>query len=198
MIARKLLRAAPGALLLVPAALAAQIGPIPADMQIRLAVQAAPPALQAAAPVQGYDADGAFVTLREGTNEMICMAPNPTSERFEVSCHHSDLEAFFARGRELNAQGITGNARTQARWDEIEAGTLSVPMGTTNHIMTGSGFDPATGEILDPYTRFVIYTPGETGASLGLAETSMAPAVPWVMFPGTPGAHIMVSPPRGG
>lgn len=186
-------------LVLLPAAVQAQVvGPIPTAMQIRLAVQAAPPALQADATVQGYNEAGAFVTLRAGSNDLVCMAPNPNSEQFEVSCHHKDLEGYFARGRELIAQGITGNARTQARWDEITAGTLSVPMGRTNHIMTGSGFNRETAEILEPYTRFVLYAPGATGASLGLGESPTAPAVPWVMFPGTPGAHIMVSPPRGG
>lgn len=195
---RNLKRVVPVALLVIPGALVAQTGPIPAPMQIRLAVQAAPPALQDSATVQGYNAAGEFVTLRQGTNKMICMAPGPTSEQFEVSCHHADLEGFFARGRELIAQGITGNDRIQARWNEIEAGTLSVPMGRTNHIMTGSGFDRVTAEILEPYTRFVIYVPGATGASLGMGESSTTPSVPWVMFPGTAGAHIMVSPARGG
>lgn len=177
---------------------AAQQGPIPAEMQIRLAVQAAPPALRADATVQGYDASGAFVTLREGDGPMVCMAPNPDSERFEVSCHHRDLEPYFERGRELIRQGITGNDRALARWSEIESGALVVPAGTTNHILTGTGFDPETGEIIDAFTRWVVYMPGATGADAGLSEQPVAPGVPWMMFPGTPGAHIMITPPQGG
>ena len=188
-----------GASLLFTAASArAQTGPIPADMQIRLAVQAAPPALAASATVQGYAPDGTFVTLREGDGPLICMAPNPVNEQFEVSCHHRDLEPYFARGRELIAEGITGNDRTLARWAEVDAGTLPLPSGTTNHIMTGSGFDPETGEIMDAYTRWVVYMPGITGADVGLSEQPVAPGVPWVMFPGTAGAHLMLSPARGG
>ncbi len=171
---------------------------IPAAMQIQLAVQAAPPAMREAAVVQGYDADGTFVTLRDGEGEMICMAPNPASERFEVSCHHRDLEPFFERGRELVSEGITGNERTLARWAEVDAGTLPLPAGRTNHILTGSGFDPETGEIVDAFTRWVVYMPGKTGAELGLSEQPAGPGVPWVMFPGTAGAHIMITPPRGG
>ena len=188
---------APACLLLAATTAVAQTGPLPADLQIRLAVQAAPPALRDSATVQGYDPSGAFVTLRKGTNELICMAPDPKAERFEVSCHQADLKPFFARGRELLAQGITGQQRTQARWDEITAGTLTIPHGTTNTILTGSGFDPATAEIHDPFVRWVIYVPGATSATTGLPEQPAAPGGPWVMFPGTPGAHIMVTPPGG-
>lgn len=168
-----------------------------ADMQIRLAVQAAPAEARDGATVQGYDARGTFVVLREGTNDMVCMAPNPEREDFEVSCHHAGLEPYFERGRELSAAGITGNARTQARWEEFQAGTLPIPYGSSNHILTGSGFDPASGEIRDAYLRWVVYTPMATPESTGITGRP-AEGVPWLMFPGTPGSHIMFSPPRGG
>jgi len=167
------------------------------EMQIRLAVQAAPAEARETATVQGYDADGNFVTLREGTGALICMAPAPTREDFEVSCHHEGLEAYFARGRELLAQGITGNERTQARWNEYLEGKLPIPYGSSNHILTGSGFDPSSGEIHDAYIRWVVYTPMATPETTGLTGRP-AEVVPWLMFPGTPGSHIMFSPPRGG
>ena len=175
----------------------AQTGPLPSDLQIRLAVQAAPTEMQEGATVQGYDADGAFVTLREGDNGLICMAPNPASEELEVSCHHEGLEAYFARGRELIAQGITGNERTQARWDEFTAGTLAIPYGAINSILTGEGYDPATGAFEAPFLRWVVYTPNATAETTGITERP-GPIVPWLMFPGTPGSHIMIVPPRGG
>lgn len=191
-------------LLLVPGLLAA--GPLAAqhpwsdlspEVQIGLAVQAAPEESRADATVQGWNAAGEFVTLREGTNELICMAPDPNRETFEVSCHHVDLEPYFERGRELIAQGITGNDRTRARWDEYLAGTLPIPYGTSNFILVGSGFDAETGEILDPFLRWVVYTPMATQESTGLT-TRPGPIVPWLMFPGTPGSHIMISPPQSG
>jgi hypothetical protein len=175
----------------------AQAAPLPADLQIRLAVQAAPPAYRDSATVQGYDASGAFVTLRQGTNSLICMAPDPTHEDFEVSCHQSDLEPFFARGRELRSRGVTGKVRTQTRWEDITAGTLPMPYGATNAILTATGFDTSTAEIHNPSIRWVVYVPGATGASTGLPEQPTAPGAPWLMFGGTPGAHIMISPPRG-
>ena len=167
------------------------------EMQIRLAVQAAPAEAREGATVQGWNAAGEYVTLREGSNSLVCMAPNPTREQFEVSCHHDGLEPYFARGRELSAEGVTGNDRVQRRWDEFTAGTLPIPYGSTNHILTGSGFDPETGEVTDPFLRWVVYTPNATAESTGLT-TQPGDIVPWLMFPGTPGAHIMIVPPRGG
>lgn len=193
--------------LLVAAALAAAVAHplaaqqpwagLPADLQIRLAVQAAPEDMRDGATVQGYDADGAFTTLREGTNELICMAPSPEREGLEVSCHHVQLEPFFARGRELSAAGVTGQDRVTARWEEFTAGRLPIPYGSVNYILTGSGFQPGTGEITDPYLRWTIYTPNATPETTGIAATPSAGG-PWLMFPGTPGSHIMITPPRGG
>jgi hypothetical protein len=173
------------------------IGPMPMEAQIAFAVQAAPAAMRDDATVQGYDASGAFVTLRQGSNELICMAPNPESVTFEVSCHHADLEPFFERGRELRAAGITGNERVQKRFEEIEAGTLPMPYGATNYILRGEGFDVASATIENSYLRWVIYTPFATPETTGLSTDAQVSA-PWLMFPGTAGSHIMISPPTGG
>jgi hypothetical protein len=187
-----------GLLAALTAPLSAQTGPISADLQIRLAVQAAPAELRDGVTVQGYDADGDFVTLREGSNDLICMAPVPTREELEISCHHSGLEPYFERGRELIAQGITGNERTQARWDEYTAGTLPIPTGSVNYIMTFENFDRTSGEMEGAFLRWVVYTPNATTESSGISSRPAAPGAPWLMFPGTPGSHIMIVPPRGG
>jgi hypothetical protein len=175
----------------------AQTPPPSSDLQIRLAVQAAPVMLREGATVQGYDASGMLITLRRGTNSLICLAPDPRRQQLEVSCHHEGLEPFLARGRELAAQGVTAEQRTRARWEEIAAGTLPLPHGAVNHILTGSGVDSATAEIRDPFLRWVVYMPGATAASTGLSEQPAGPGQPWLMFAGTPGAHIMITPPRG-
>ena len=167
------------------------------ETQISLAVQAAPEAMRADATVQGYDAAGAFVTLREGSNDLVCMAPGPMREDFEVSCHHVGLEPFFARGRELSAEGVTGQDRTQARWDEFTAGALPIPFGSVNYILHGTGFNPDTNEVEGAYLRWTIYTPNATPESTGITPMPSSGG-PWLMFPGTPGSHIMITPPRGG
>jgi hypothetical protein len=186
------------ATLLATAPLAAQSHAPPSpEVQIALAVQAAPADRRDGATVQGYDADGRFIVLREGTNDLVCMAPNPASEEFEVSCHHEGLEPYFARGRELRAAGHGSQAATQMRWEEVEAGTLPLPYGTVNYILHGSGYDPDTATVLTPFLRWVIYTPNATPEDTGLTAQATEGA-PWLMFPGTPGAHIMIVPPTGG
>ncbi len=168
-----------------------------ADTQVRLAVQAAPVDMRDGAAVHGYGASGAFATLREGTNDLVCMAPNPAAEQLEVSCHHTGLEPFFARGRELSMQGITGQDRVAARWEEVTAGTLPIPYGSTNYIMTGSDFDAESGTFEGAYLRWTIYTPNATPQTTGISAT-FNEGGPWLMFPGTPGSHIMITPPRDG
>jgi len=185
--------------LALPACLSAQNNwsGLSAESQVLLAVQAAPADMRAGAEVQGLDGSGDFVTLREGTNDLVCMAPNPAAEDLEVSCHHAGLEPYFARGRELTAQGITGQDRVLARWEEFTAGTLPIPHGSVNYILTGSGFDTETGAFEGSYLRWVVYTPNATPESSGISAV-FNEGGPWLMFPGTPGSHIMITPARGG
>ncbi|MGA2600273.1 MAG: hypothetical protein ABSH09_25180 [Bryobacteraceae bacterium] len=83
-------------------AVAAEIPP--AQVQIAGAVLAAPVDLRDGAAVMGYNADGKLVQIREGKNELICLATDPAKPAFNVACYHKDLEPFMARGRELLAE----------------------------------------------------------------------------------------------
>jgi hypothetical protein len=170
----------------------------PTQTQIAAAVLAAPENQRAGATVLGYDSNGELITLREGGNELVCLGDDPTDDRFSVACYHESLEPYMARGRELRAEGTTdGGDRNQIRWQEAEAGTLAMPTApATLYVLTGSGFDPASGEVADSYLRYVLYVPGATLESTGLPSGPLGPGGPWLMFPGTPGAHIMISPPQ--
>jgi hypothetical protein len=161
-------------------------------------VQAAPQDRRAGAQVLGFDASGAMVTLRPGTNDLVCLADNPKVEGFNVACYHKDLEPFMARGRALTAQGVTDDkTRSSMRWEEIKTGKLAMPKEPrTLYVTTGKAFDAATGQVADGYTRSVIYVPFATADSTGLAVKPSGPGVPWLMDPGTAGAHIMINPPR--
>jgi hypothetical protein len=191
----KIARIAAGLLLLASPVLAQDVPP-PAT-QIAGAVLAAPDDRRAGAKVLGWDAAGKIVTLREGSNDQVCLADNPKIEGFNVACYHKDLDPFMARGRELTAQGVTEDKeRDGTRWKEIDAGKLAMPKeARTLAVMTGKSFDAASGHVADAYTRWVLYVPHATAASTGL-PTKPAPGVPWLMDPGTAGAHIMISPVR--
>jgi len=169
-----------------------------ADVQIASAILAAPQEHQAEAAVLGFDHEGGLVTLRRGSNELVCLADTPGDDRFSVACYHDSLEPYMARGRELAAAGISsGQERNQIRWKEAEEGTLAMPdTPATLFVLTGAGFDAETGEVAEPYLRYVVYTPWATVESTGLAESPGGPGSPWLMYPGTAGAHIMISPPR--
>jgi hypothetical protein len=185
------------AVFVVATAVAAAQEPPAKDVQIAGAVQAAPDDRRAGAAVLGWDAAGKMVTLRTGSNDQVCVADNPKVEGFSVACYHKDLEPFMARGRELTAQGITEDKeRDGTRWKEIDAGKLAMPKeARTLAVTTGKSFDAASGVVTEGYTRWVLYVPHATAATTGL-PTTPAPGVPWLMDPGTAGAHIMISPAR--
>ena len=167
-----------------------------ANTQIAAAVLAAPAELREGAAVLGYNAKGDLVTLREGRNELICLASDPAKTAFSVACYHKELEPYMARGRELLAQKVTGQKRNDVRWKEVAEGKLSLPREPrTLYVLTGSGFDAATEKVADSYLRWVIYVPFATPASTGLS-TKASDGAPWLMSPGTAGAHIMINPPK--
>jgi hypothetical protein len=183
-----------GTVLLACAATAAEVPP--PDVQIAAATLAAPADLRQGAAVLGYNPEGKLVTLREGKNELICIANDPSKNSFSVACYHRDLDPYMARGRALLAEKITGQKRNEIRWNEVAEGKLSLPREPrTLHVLTGAGFDSKTGRVTDPYLRWVIYLPFATPESTGLS-TKPSENAPWLMFPGTPGAHIMINPPK--
>jgi hypothetical protein len=166
------------------------------QIQIAGAVLAAPAELRDGAAVLGFDAQGRRVLIRKGTNELICLASDPTKAAFNVACYHKDLEPFMARGRELLAQGVTGAKRNEIRFKEVEEGKLPMPRAPrTLYVLTGTSFDPASGKVENPYERWVIYVPFATPETTGLS-TKASESAPWLMSPGTAGAHIMINPPK--
>ena len=178
------------------AAAAPAAEPDDAEAQLAAAIQAAPEDRRDGARVLGWTADGKVVELRAGSNDLVCLAAQPDAAQWSVACYHESLEPFMARGRELLAQGIEGRERIDIREREIAEGKLPMPRKPrTLYVLHGSGFDAATGEVNDAYLRWVIYTPYATAESTGLT-TRPVPGAPWLMDPGTAGAHIMINPPR--
>jgi hypothetical protein len=180
---------------LLASTMAAADMPAP-EVQIAAAVLPAPAELRDGAAVLGYNPQGELVRLREGKNELICLANDPNGTRFSVACYHRDLEAYMARGRELAAQKITGEKSHEIRWKEIAEGKLSMPREPrTLYVLVGTGFDASSGKVTDGYLRWVIYMPFATPESTGLS-TKASDNAPWLMYPGTAGAHVMINPPK--
>lgn len=162
---------------------------------VESAALAAPASLREAAEVRAWTADDRLVTLREGSNDIICLADRPGDDSFAAACYHDSLEPFMARGRELRRQGVRGEARNRARWEEIRAGTIPMPEAAMVYNLAfptedfdPAGTDPATGRRLH-----ALYMPGATAAATGLPTESGSG--PWLMLPGTPQAHVMIGLP---
>jgi hypothetical protein len=159
-------------------------------------VLALPESMRGGATVLGYRAAGTLSELRKGGNGMTCLADDPESPAFHVACYHESLEPFMARGRALRAQGVKGGMVDSTRFKEIKEGTLRMP-STPAALYSLSGaagsWDPATNAVKDGRALYVVYIAGATAASTGL-PTQPAAGLPWIMFPGTPKAHIMFVP----
>lgn len=173
--------------------------PVPsAEMQIKVAIMAAPADKRDGATVLGYNEKNEFVQLRKGTNEMICLADDPAQKGLSVSCYHRDLEPFMKRGRELKQQGKKPDEILKIREEEVKTGKWSMPKQPTTLFVYSAkdeNFNAATGEVKDGYLRYVVYIPYATAESTGLPLKPESPGMPWIMDPGTHRAHIMINPP---
>lgn len=171
-----------------PMAAAAQTpGP---DALIAEAVQILPEDLRAGATVVSYDpATGARRVVRQGTNFIECQPRDP-ADGF-ARCYNKlfgprrDLEA------KLRAEKKTDEQVSQAVAAAIKAGTLApTPPG----VMSYRHYDKR-----DRIQHLWVWsTPNSTPESVGVSTVSQrnealeGRGLPWMMLPGTPGAHIMI------
>lgn len=191
-------------LLLVPTVLAAQAAPakktgpvLTEAQQIASAVLPLPKEFRDDAQVLGYKAGSTRLTeLRPGKGAFTCLASDPTAPQFHVACYHKSMEPFMARGRQLREQGVKGEKVDTVRFAEVRSGKLVMPkQPAALYQLTGpaGSYDPATNTAKEAKALFVVYIPGATPASTGLSDKPIEDG-PWIMFPGTPKAHIMLVP----
>lgn len=170
---------------------------LPSDIQIKTATLPAPDAEKDGAMVYGYDASGTLVVLREGTNNLVCIADDPNSEGISVACYSKALEPFMKRGRELTAEGKNTKEKREIQGAEVAAGKWQMPIVPSMmyvYFGTEDAYNKTTGELADGQFRYVIYTPFATTESTGLPDKPHEKGMPWLMDPGTFRAHIMVGP----
>jgi hypothetical protein len=166
---------------------------------VLLALKAAPDELRDGASVYNIAKNGDLVVVRQGTNDLVCIADDPAQPGLHVSCYHRDLEPFMKRGRILKAEGKSFQEIFDIREQEVKQGKLKMPKDATAlYVYTApdGAFDAQTGNVTKGYLRYVIYIPFATAASTGLPLAPSAPGMPWIMDPGTHRAHIMINPPQ--
>ncbi len=169
-----------------------------AEVQIKAALQAAPEAMREGAMVYGYSETGEFVTLRKGSNNLVCLADDPNQKGFNAACYFKELDEFMARGRALKKEGKNFKEVFDIREEEVKAGKLKIPQNSSLFVLSGPDevFNSTTGEVTGANLRSVVYIPYATSESTGLPLKPAAPGMPWIMDPGTHRAHIMITPPK--
>lgn len=184
-------------LLIISGTIHAQTEILPPKIQIETAILAAPEDQRSGAMVYGYDKNGQLMILKEGNNNLICIADDPEFDGIQVSCYSKKLEPFMARGRELSMEGKSEMEKRKIRKEEVESGKLKMPdTPSTLYVFSGSAenYDKTTGQLKDGKYRYVVYIPYATAESTGLPLKPDNPGMPWLMDPGTHRAHIMISP----
>jgi len=159
------------------------------DPRIAEALQPLPDDLKAGATVVTYDAaTGARQVLRQGTNQIECQ---PKAADGFVRCYNKILAPRRDLEAKLRAQKKS-DAEVQAAVTEAQkAGTVPRPQfGTMSYRYSD---DPTRIKLL-----WTMSVPNATPESIGVSTVSQRDAAlkgtgqPWLMLPGTPGAHIMI------
>lgn len=167
------------------------------EAQIKAAVQAAPEMYRDDAKVIGYDKEGAYTTLREGSNKLVCLADDPNEDGLSVACYSDKLESFMKRGRELTLEGKSNEEKQKIRKEEIDNGELEMPEeAAIVYVLSAEDgdFDAETGDIQNSKLRYVFYKPYMTVEETGLPDKPQGPGQPWLMDADTHRAHIMITP----
>ena len=182
---------------IVVAAALAVSGPLAADAQsaasvdaqVAEAVQILPPDLRAGATVVTYDAaTGARKVLRQGTNFVECQ---PRMADGFTRCYSKSLASRRDLEARLRAEKKTDDQIQQAVAAAVKAGTLPPP---AKGMMSYRGYDKRDRI----QNLWVMSLPNATPESVGVSTASQRDSalegkgLPWMMLPGTPGAHIMI------
>ncbi|MCU0620413.1 MAG: hypothetical protein MUC69_02785 [Gemmatimonadales bacterium] len=182
--------------LVVPAGAAPLRAQAPAAAQLAGAVASAPDSLRAGATVIGWTTTGGTAVLRKGGNHLVCVADEPGDARFATACYHESLEPFMARGRELKALRKTRAEIDSIRLADIAARRYPFPAQPTMlYNVAGSADSVGTdGVPRDAQRWYVLYTPYATPETTGLSLMPDGTGRPWLMYPGKPWAHAMITP----
>jgi hypothetical protein len=184
---KKVILAATAIALSVPV-MAATEQASPIDPRIVDAVQILPDDLRAGATVVTYDEAGARKVLRQGTNFIECQ---PRMADGFTRCYHKSLAPRRDLEAKLRAGKKTDEEIQQAVAAAVKAGTLPA---SARGMMSYRGYDKR-----DRIQHlWVMSLPNATPEAVGVSTGSQRDAalegrgLPWMMLPGTPGAHIMI------
>lgn len=175
---------------------------------IAAAVLPLPPELRAGAAVVRLDASSMPVTLRAGSNPLVCIADRPGDDAFDVRCYHKDFIGVVYRSFQLGGTGVSGPRVTETIERELKDGTLTMTLAPTfGYRMLGpiGAFNPATMAVGREIRSWQsIHLPFKTTAELGVIDQQAIPPdrrptipIPYTMASGTYWSHVMIVHPEG-
>jgi hypothetical protein len=150
---------------------------------VRDALQPLPEVLRADATVVLEVASGKRAVLRKGTGNVICRADTP-ARGFDVFCYQKDMDAFWTRFAQLAREGKSNEEIRNALSAEASAGEMKIFAGATVYELSGDSVESSLPSM-------AIFLPNATAASTGLS-TERSHYRPWLMWAGTPFAHVMI------
>ncbi len=153
---------------------------------IERALAAAPRRAREAASVVKWNPDHTYVTIKEGTNQLVCYdrSGEPGRQPFAVQCTSLANLERVAQNRRFDAETSNGE-ELQARLDAAEADGSRVKPEFGSLFISMNGADAASAG-----THTTIAVPGATPASIGLPDNPGQGGA-WLMNTGTSTAHIM-------
>jgi hypothetical protein len=160
-----------------------------ADPRIAESLKPLPEDLKAGATVVAYDpATGARQVLRQGTNQIECQ---PKADDGFIRCYNKVMAPRRDLEAKLKAEKKSDKEIQEAVQAAIKAGTIkTAPFGTMSYRYSD---DPSRIKLL-----WVMSVPNATPETIGVSTVSQRDAalkgqgLPWLMLPGTPGAHVMI------
>jgi hypothetical protein len=169
----------------------------PASQQIAAAVLPLPEVMREHATVLGYAPDLSLVTLRQGSNGMVCTASRPGNEEFDVRCYHESFMPLVRRLQDLHYQGAKQAEIDRMINAEVKAKKLAIPdHPTAGYRMLGpiSAYQPVTNAVgKEIHSWQSVHFPYKTTAEIGLPEEGQVTGnMPYVMASGTFWSHVMI------
>jgi hypothetical protein len=169
----------------------------PASQQIAAATLPLPEVMREHATVLGYAADLSLVTLREGTNGMVCTASRPGDAEFDVRCYHESFMPVVRRMRDLHSRGLKFDEIDRTINAEVKAHRLAIP----DHPIAGyrmlgpiSAYRAESNTVGPEIESWQsVHFPYKIAAKIGLPEEGQVrTTMPYVMASGTFWSHVMI------
>ena len=163
-----------------------------------------PEHLRGAAAVVRFEKDGSSLTLRKGSNGMVCFAVEPGEADIDVRCYHQSFMPVIDRLRALRSHGVKRAEMDRLIDQDVKSGKLKLP----DHPAAGyrilapaRAYNAATNSLTAEAESWQsIHIPYRTAAEMGLMseeqiDESAKKLIPYVMSSGTFWSHVMIEHP---